>query len=89
MRPPCSSNVEPDREACGELIARTLTPAELRVLLGIVEIGGVPQTAENPGFAETTVETDLHRVFAKTCAFRFFSNPPCGIADCHPRGGVA
>ncbi|MGZ3349601.1 MAG: helix-turn-helix domain-containing protein, partial [Xanthobacteraceae bacterium] len=54
------------------LIARTfeLTPAELRVLLGIVEVGGVPETAENLGVAETTVKTHLHRVFAKTGASR-------------------
>jgi len=56
----------------GELIARSfeLTPAELRVLVAIVEIGGVPETAENLGIAETTVKTHLHRVFAKTGASR-------------------
>jgi DNA-binding CsgD family transcriptional regulator len=53
---------------CGELVARhfDLTPAELRVLLSIVEIGGVPETAAALGVAETTVKTHLHRVFAKT-----------------------
>jgi DNA-binding CsgD family transcriptional regulator len=53
---------------CGELVARTfkLTPAELRVLLSIVEVGGVPETAVALGLAETTVKTHLHRVFAKT-----------------------
>jgi DNA-binding CsgD family transcriptional regulator len=53
---------------CGELVARTfqLTPAELRVLLAIVEIGGVPETAAALGIAQTTVKTHLHRVFAKT-----------------------
>lgn len=52
----------------GELIARTfdLTPAELRVFLSIVEVGGVPETAATLGIAETTVKTHLHRVFAKT-----------------------
>ncbi|PDT88939.1 helix-turn-helix transcriptional regulator [Bradyrhizobium sp. Y36] len=52
----------------GELIARTfdLTPAELRVLLSIVEIGGVPETAAALGIAETTAKTHLHRIFAKT-----------------------
>ena len=53
---------------CGDLLARTfaLTPAELRVLLAIVEIGGVPETAATLGIAQTTVKTHLHRVFAKT-----------------------
>ncbi|MBW7967936.1 helix-turn-helix transcriptional regulator [Bradyrhizobium sp. BR 10289] len=52
----------------GELIARTfdLTPAELRVFLAIVEVGGVPETAAALGIAETTAKTHLHRVFAKT-----------------------
>lgn len=52
----------------GELIARTfdLTPTELRVLLSIVEIGGVPETAAALGIAETTAKTHLHRIFAKT-----------------------
>ena len=57
---------------CGELIARTfeLTPAELRVLLSIVEIGGVPETSAALGIAESTVKTHLHNVFAKTGARR-------------------
>jgi DNA-binding CsgD family transcriptional regulator len=52
----------------GELIARTfeLTPAELRVLIAIFEVGGVPETAAALGVAETTVKTHLHRVFDKT-----------------------
>ncbi|QOZ68483.1 helix-turn-helix transcriptional regulator [Bradyrhizobium arachidis] len=52
----------------GELIARTfgLTPAELRVFLSIVEVGGIPETAAALGIAETTAKTHLHRVFAKT-----------------------
>jgi DNA-binding CsgD family transcriptional regulator len=51
-----------------EIIAKTfgLTPSELRVLLGIVEVGGVPETAEALGIAETTVKAHLHHVFAKT-----------------------
>jgi len=55
-------------QSYGELIARTfdLTPAELRVFLSIVEVGGVPETAAALGIAETTVKTHLHRVFAKT-----------------------
>jgi DNA-binding CsgD family transcriptional regulator/PAS domain-containing protein len=51
-----------------DVIAKTynLTPAELRVLLGIVEIGGVPEVAVALGIAETTVKTHLGRVYAKT-----------------------
>jgi DNA-binding CsgD family transcriptional regulator len=74
---------------CGELVARTfqLTPAELRVLFAIVEIGGVPETAAALGIAPTTVKTHLHRVFAKTGArhqadlvklVAGFSNPLAG-----------
>jgi len=51
-----------------EVIAKTfgLTPSELRVLLGIVEVGGVAETAMALGIAETTVKTHLHQLFAKT-----------------------
>ncbi len=71
------------------VIAQTyqLTPAELRVLTAIVEIGGVPETAEALGVAETTVKTHLSRLFDKTGASRQadlvklvvgFSNPLVG-----------
>jgi DNA-binding CsgD family transcriptional regulator len=43
-----------------------LTPTELRVLLAIVEVGGVRETAEALGIGEATVKTHLHRVFGKT-----------------------
>ncbi len=51
-----------------ELIARSfnLTPTELRVLLGIVEVGGVAETAKALGIARGTVKTHLQRLFAKT-----------------------
>jgi DNA-binding CsgD family transcriptional regulator len=51
-----------------ETIARhySLTPTELRVMLGIVQVGGVPETAEALGIGEATVKTHLHRVFGKT-----------------------
>jgi DNA-binding CsgD family transcriptional regulator/PAS domain-containing protein len=63
---------EVDGRSCAGLIDRTfeLTPAELRVLQSIVEVGGVPETAAALGIAETTVKTHLHRVFAKTGASR-------------------
>jgi DNA-binding CsgD family transcriptional regulator len=51
-----------------EVIAKTykLTPTELRVLLAIVEVGGVPEVATALGVAETTVKTHLGRLFEKT-----------------------
>jgi DNA-binding CsgD family transcriptional regulator/PAS domain-containing protein len=64
--------------------AYKLTPTELRVLLAIVEIGGVPEVAEGLGVAETTVKTHLQRVYQKTSTNRqadlvklvaAFSNP--------------
>jgi DNA-binding CsgD family transcriptional regulator len=36
------------------------------VLLAIVEVGGVPEVAEELGIGEATVKTHLHRLFAKT-----------------------
>ena len=50
------------------LISKTfsLTPTELRVLLAIVDVGGVPEVAEALGVAETTVRTHLGRLFDKT-----------------------
>jgi DNA-binding CsgD family transcriptional regulator len=47
-----------------------LTPAELRVLFAIVEIGGVPDVAAALGIADTTVKTHLSRLFEKTGAAR-------------------
>jgi DNA-binding CsgD family transcriptional regulator len=43
-----------------------LTPAELRVLLAIVDVGGVPEVAAALGVAVTTVKTHLNRLFEKT-----------------------
>jgi DNA-binding CsgD family transcriptional regulator len=63
---------EMDSRCYGELVARTfgLTPAELRVFLAIVEVGGVPESSEKLGVAETTVKTHLKQVFSKTGASR-------------------
>jgi DNA-binding CsgD family transcriptional regulator/PAS domain-containing protein len=69
-----------------EAIAKAygLTPMELRVLLAVVEVGGVPEVAEAFGIAETTVKTHLGRVYKKTETgrqaelvklFAGFSNP--------------
>jgi DNA-binding CsgD family transcriptional regulator len=61
-----------EQVALPELIAKTyrLTPTELRVLLAIVEVGGVPQVSTVLGIAETTIKTHLRRVFIKTGAER-------------------
>jgi DNA-binding CsgD family transcriptional regulator len=55
-----------------EVIAKAykLTMAELRVLLAIAEVGGVPEVAEVLGIAATTVRTHLGNVFAKTGTHR-------------------
>jgi DNA-binding CsgD family transcriptional regulator/PAS domain-containing protein len=51
-----------------EVIGRAykLTPTELRVLLAIVEVGGVPEVAVALGIAESTVKTHLGHLFEKT-----------------------
>ena len=51
-------------EVIGEMYK--LTPTELRVLLAIVDIGGVPEVAAALGVAVTTVKTHLSRLFEKT-----------------------
>jgi DNA-binding CsgD family transcriptional regulator len=43
-----------------------LTPMELRVLLAIVELGGVPEVAAALGVAGTTIRTHVRRLFEKT-----------------------
>jgi DNA-binding CsgD family transcriptional regulator len=55
-----------------EIIARAynLTPTELRVLLAIIEVGGVPEVAVALGIAESTVRTHLGNLFVKTGAGR-------------------
>ena len=51
-------------EVIGEMYK--LTPTELRVLLALVDIGGVPEVAAALGVAVTTVKTHLSRLFEKT-----------------------
>ncbi|TMJ82003.1 MAG: helix-turn-helix transcriptional regulator [Alphaproteobacteria bacterium] len=43
-----------------------LTPTELRVLLAIIEVGGIPQAASMLGVADSTVKTHVGRLFEKT-----------------------
>ena len=51
-----------------KVIARrySLTPMELRVLLSIVDVGGVPESAEALGVAQTTVKWHLGHLYQKT-----------------------
>ena len=42
-----------------------LTPTELRVLMAIVEVGGVPDVAVACGVADTTIRTHVGRLFEK------------------------
>lgn len=62
---PAALNAPP---AAPAVIAKTfaLTIAELRVLMAIVNIGGVAETAEALGIAESTTKTHLQRIFSKT-----------------------
>ena len=55
-----------------EVIGKTfqLTPTELRVLLAIVEVGGVPQVAAALGVADATIKSHLSNLFEKTGARR-------------------
>jgi DNA-binding CsgD family transcriptional regulator len=50
--------------------AYRLTPTELRVLLAIVNIGGVPEVATALGVADSTIKTHVGRLFDKTGAGR-------------------
>ncbi len=55
-----------------EVIAKAykLTPMELRVLLAVVEVGGVPEVAEALGIAQSTVRTHLGEIYEKTGSHR-------------------
>jgi DNA-binding CsgD family transcriptional regulator len=55
-------------EAIAELFK--LTASESRVLMAIVNIGGVPDVAPVLGISETTVKTHLQRIFDKTGTHR-------------------
>jgi DNA-binding CsgD family transcriptional regulator len=57
-----------DSTAASDIIRKIfkLTPAEARVLLTVVELGGVSETARNLDVAESTVKTHLGRIFTKT-----------------------
>ena len=57
-----------DVRSVADLLARTysLSPAELRVALTVVEVGGIAAAAESLGLSEATIKTHLHHVFPKT-----------------------
>jgi DNA-binding CsgD family transcriptional regulator len=57
-----------EKPSLPESIARyyKLTPTEIRVLEGIVEVGGGPEVAGALGVAGSTVKTHLHRLYQKT-----------------------
>lgn len=59
-------------QSSSDLLARTfkLTPTERRVLVAVIEQGGVREAAQRLGIAETTTKTHLKRVFSKTGASR-------------------
>jgi DNA-binding CsgD family transcriptional regulator len=60
------------RPSAPEIIAsvHSLTPTELRVLLAIVDSGGIRETAEALGLADTTVKSHLAHIYAKTGSAR-------------------
>lgn len=43
-----------------------LTPTELKVLMGVAQIGGVPEMADAFGVSQATIKTHLSRLFGKT-----------------------
>ena len=58
--------------SCADVIQRAyqLTPTELRVLLAIVNVGGIPQVAAALGVAVSTIKTHVGRLYDKTGAVR-------------------
>jgi DNA-binding CsgD family transcriptional regulator len=55
-----------------ETVARLykLTPSEARIMLALVEVGGVPVVSDALGISKATVKTHLNNVFAKTGTHR-------------------
>jgi DNA-binding CsgD family transcriptional regulator len=55
-----------------EVVAREfrLTPAELRVLFAIIEVGNALEVAKILGISEGTVRTHLHNLYGKTSTTR-------------------
>jgi DNA-binding CsgD family transcriptional regulator/PAS domain-containing protein len=66
----CRATLETPSSADVIRRAYQLTPTELRVLLAIVNIGGIPEVATALGVADTTIKTHVGRLFDKTGAGR-------------------
>jgi DNA-binding CsgD family transcriptional regulator len=66
-----------------------LTPAELRVLMMIVQVGGVPDVAPILGISETTVKSHLQSIFGKTGANRQADLVKLFASYMSPLGGAA
>ena len=56
------------RPAAAQLYS--LTPAEVKTLVGIVELGSIPAAAKTHDVSRETIETHLKRIFEKTGASR-------------------
>lgn len=61
-----------DTKSPVEIMGRAykLTPTELRVLMAVIDVGGVPEVAETLGIADSTVKTHLKSLYQKTGATR-------------------
>ena len=66
----CRATLETPSSADVIRRAYQLTPTELRVLLAIVNIGGIPEVATALGVADTTIKTHVGRLFEKSGAGR-------------------
>jgi DNA-binding CsgD family transcriptional regulator len=66
-----------------------LTPAELRVFMMIVQVGGVPDVAPILGISETTVKSHLQHIFVKTGANRQADLVKLFASYMSPLGGAA
>jgi DNA-binding CsgD family transcriptional regulator len=66
-----------------------LTPAELRVLMMIVQVGSVPKVAPILGISQTTVKSHLQSIFDKTGANRQADLVKLFASYMSPLGGAA
>ncbi len=65
-----------------------LTPAELRVLLAVVDVGGVPEVAATFGVADSTVKNPSRPLFEKTGVSRQADLVKLGRRLRHAAGGL-
>lgn len=64
--------------------AYKLSPMELRVLIAVVEIGGIPKIAEALGIAESTAKSHLQQTYNKTGTNRQADLVKLVAAFCNP-----